>query len=49
MERLLEGFLFRSRWLLAPFYCGLVVTLIVLLVKAAQELVPLHSDYDSLI
>jgi uncharacterized protein (TIGR00645 family) len=38
MERLLEGFLFRSRWLLAPFYAGLVVTLVVLLAKAAQEL-----------
>jgi len=38
MERLLERFLFSSRWLLAPFYVGLVFTLIVLLIKAVQEL-----------
>lgn len=36
-ERLLETFLFRSRWLLAPFYVLLVATLIVLLLKATQE------------
>jgi uncharacterized protein (TIGR00645 family) len=28
----------QSRWLLAPFYVGLVVTLLMLLLKAAQEL-----------
>jgi uncharacterized protein (TIGR00645 family) len=38
MERFLEAVLFRSRWLLAPFYVGLVVTLAILLLKAAQEL-----------
>jgi uncharacterized protein (TIGR00645 family) len=38
IERLLERFLFSSRWLLAPFYVGLVVTLAALLIKAAQEL-----------
>jgi uncharacterized protein (TIGR00645 family) len=38
MERLLERFLFSSRWLLAPFYVALVVALAVLLVKAMQEL-----------
>ncbi len=38
LERLLERFLFSSRWLLAPFYVGLVLTLIVLLIKAVQEL-----------
>ncbi len=38
MERLLERFLFSSRWLLAPFYVGLVFSLIVLLIKALQEL-----------
>jgi uncharacterized protein (TIGR00645 family) len=40
-ERILEGFLFRSRWLLAPFYLFLVFALAVLLVKDGQELVHL--------
>lgn len=36
--RLLEGFLFGSRWLLAPFYVALVVSITTLLFKAVQEL-----------
>jgi uncharacterized protein (TIGR00645 family) len=39
MEKLLERFLFSSRWLLAPFYVALVVALAILLIKVAQELV----------
>ena len=39
IERSLERFLFASRWLLAPFYVGLVVALAMLLLKAMQELV----------
>ena len=27
LERGLEGFLFKSRWLMAPFYVGLIVSL----------------------
>ena len=38
IERALEKFLFASRWLLAPFYVALVVSLAGLLIKAAQEL-----------
>ena len=38
VERGIERFIFGSRWLLAPFYCGLVVALAALLVKSAQEL-----------
>jgi uncharacterized protein (TIGR00645 family) len=38
VERNLERFLFASRWLLAPFYAGLVFALAVLLFKAMQEL-----------
>jgi len=38
LERLLERFLFSSRWLLAPFYAGLVLALVVLLIKAVHEL-----------
>ncbi len=37
IERLIENFLFRSRWLLAPFYVGLVVALVALLIKFTQE------------
>lgn len=38
IERYLESTIFRSRWLLAPFYLGLVVMLAVLMVKFIQEL-----------
>lgn len=38
IERILEALLFRSRWLLAPFYLALVVSLAALLIKALQEL-----------
>lgn len=37
VERALEGFLFASRWLMAPFYVALVVALVALLIKAAQH------------
>lgn len=37
IERMVEKFLFASRWLLAPFYIGLVFALCALLVKFAQE------------
>jgi uncharacterized protein (TIGR00645 family) len=38
IERLLEKTLFASRWVMAPFYLGLAVALILLLVKFMQEL-----------
>jgi uncharacterized protein (TIGR00645 family) len=38
IEGPLERLLFSSRWLLAPFYLGLVVTLPILLLKAIREL-----------
>jgi len=37
-ERLLENSVFQSRWLLAPFYVGLILGLGILLVKFTQEL-----------
>jgi len=37
VEQALEGLLFKSRWLLAPFYFGLVIAVGLLLVKFAQE------------
>lgn len=38
MERILERGLFLSRWILAPFYVGLVGALVALLIIFAQEL-----------
>ncbi|MBP2150811.1 TIGR00645 family protein [Xanthobacter autotrophicus DSM 597] len=38
IERVIEGILFRSRWILAPFYVGLVVAMLVLLFKFGHEL-----------
>lgn len=34
----LEATIFRSRWLLAPFYLGLVFSIILLFIKFAQEM-----------
>lgn len=39
VERNVERVLFASRWLLAPFYLGLIVTLGMLMVKFLQEVV----------
>ncbi len=38
VEMGLERAMFASRWLMAPFYLGLVVSLILLLIKFTQEL-----------
>lgn len=37
-ERVLESLVFRSRWLLAPFFIGLILAIIALLVKFAKQL-----------
>lgn len=37
-EKVFEMFIFASRWILAPFYLGLAISLIVLLIKFAGEL-----------
>ena len=37
LEKGLEVLIFNSRWLLAPFYLGLVVSIFILLIKFAQE------------
>ena len=39
IEHFLEVLIFNSRWLLAPFYLGLVVGIVLLLVKFGQELI----------
>jgi uncharacterized protein (TIGR00645 family) len=38
-ERYFEGFLFASRWLMAPFYVGLVAALAALIIVFVRELV----------
>lgn len=55
VERSLEATIFASRWLLAPFFLGLIVAILVLLVKFFKELVSLvanvwtTSEYDAVI
>jgi uncharacterized protein (TIGR00645 family) len=44
LERMIAQAIFTSRWLLAPFYIGLVVSLIVLLLKFIQKTAKLISD-----
>ena len=39
IEKVLEGILFKSRWLLAPFYLGMVASLIMLLAAFVAELI----------
>jgi uncharacterized protein (TIGR00645 family) len=47
-EALLEKMLFASRWILAPFYLGLAVALLVLLIKFATELAHIGTHaFDS--
>lgn len=38
IESVLEKMLFASRWLLAPFYLGLAISIAILLIKFVQEL-----------
>ena len=41
VEYVMESFIFNSRWVLAPFFLGLIVCIGILLVKFTQELVHL--------
>ena len=43
VETILESVMFRSRWLLAPFFFGLVFAILVLLVKFAKLLAALAA------
>lgn len=48
MERMIERFIFISRWIMAPFYIGLVVALAVVLFKFGAELLHFVTHaYDS--
>ncbi len=48
MESILERGLFASRWLLAPFYIGLIGALMVLLVVFCKELWGFMSNFDGM-
>lgn len=41
IEYVVESFIFNSRWLLAPFFIGLIACIAILLVKFTQELIHL--------
>ncbi len=43
-ESFLEKVIFQSRWLLAPFYIGLVFSIVLLLIKFCEELLHLIQD-----
>lgn len=47
IEHSLELAIFRSRWLLAPFFLGLIVSIVLLLIKFVQELIHLSSHVIS--
>ena len=55
LERAMEKLIFASRWILAPFFLGLLVAMVVLLFKFLKELLDLvlniwtTSDYDVVI
>eukprot|EP01041_Mallomonas_annulata_P038519 gene38519-62039_t len=40
-ERFMESAIFASRWILAPFFIGLIIAMLVLLLKFGKELVSL--------
>jgi uncharacterized protein (TIGR00645 family) len=44
LERAIEQTIFASRWLMAPFYLGLIVALVLLLVEFARRAFDLVSD-----
>jgi uncharacterized protein (TIGR00645 family) len=48
IARFLERVLFASRWLLLPFYLGLVIALAMLALKFLQKLISLFPDFIAL-
>jgi uncharacterized protein (TIGR00645 family) len=48
LELHVETMIFRSRWLLAPFYVGLILAILALLVKFSKELLNLVLNVFSL-
>lgn len=48
IENSLESIVFKSRWLLAPFYIGLITSIILLFIKFSQELWHMTSHVNTL-
>jgi uncharacterized protein (TIGR00645 family) len=48
VEKGLEAVIFKSRWLLAPFYLGLIISIVLLLVKFLQYLAYLVQNVFAL-
>lgn len=48
LEKILESLIFKSRWLMAPMYLGLVGGLVILLVKFGQEFAHIAGHLGSL-
>ena len=46
-EKAVERLIFTSRWLMAPFYLGLIAVLAVLVVKFLQEADPFRARTSS--
>ena len=55
IERFMESAIFASRWILAPFFIGLIIAMLVLLLKFGKELISLLmgvlglNDHDAII
>ena len=49
IENLLETVIFNSRWLLAPFYFGLVIGIGLVLIKFGQELIHIVWPFEQLL
>lgn len=47
LEKTLETLFFRSRWILAPFFFGLIFAIVALLVKFGKEMITLFSNLFS--
>ena len=43
MEKILESLIFKARWLMAPFYLGLTLSLVVLLIVFINEFISFFS------
>ena len=43
MEKILENLIFKARWLMAPFYLGLALSLVVLLIVFINEFISFFS------
>lgn len=48
LEKSLENVIFNSRWLLAPFFFGLILAVLILLVKYVEEIVHLVYELGTL-